>query len=314
MAVVVTGAAGFIGRTTVEVLLGAGYDVIGIDRRGPGVTAASYTHLTADLLSGEPAVAAALRAADAVIHLAGCPGVRDTGADITWRRHRDNVAATASVLDLVPAQTPLVVASSSSVYGGSVGGRPSAETDELRPKGGYATSKLHAETLCHERLLHGGIVAMARLFTVAGEGQRPDMALARWIEAARAGRPLQVYGSLDRTRDITDVRQAARALIALVERGICGPINVGTGVGHPLRELIDATAAAVGRPVFTSIVPAHPDEVSDTLADVRRLRAAIGFVPTTDLDELVRRQVAATLQPAEPEPGTSPVSGLAAVR
>lgn len=297
MALVVTGSAGFLGRVLVATALGAGHDVIGVDRR-PAVPAASgHTHLTADLLDGDPLVAAALATADAVVHLAGCPGVRDDRADVETHRYRDNVLAAAAVLAAVPRSTQVVVSTSSSVYGGSWTGRPSAEGDVLCPRGGYARSKARTEALCRAHLDSGGRVAIARPFTVAGEGQRADMALAGWIAAARAGRPLRVLGSLERTRDITDVRDVARVLLALLDAGAPGPVNVGTGTPHTLGALVEAVGAALGLAVRTRIEPAAPDEVADTLADTDRLRELIGFVPVTDLNALLARQVAATAEP-----------------
>lgn len=189
-----------------------------------------------------------------------------------------------------------MVTSSSSVYGGSAG-RPCAEGDPLRPRGGYARSKVQVEVHCAGRLRRGGAVTVARPFTVAGEGQRPDMALARWIEAARSGRPLMVFGCPERTRDVTDVAEVGRALLALTERGVRGVVNVGTGVGHPLGELAAAVGAALDAEVRTVVTPAAAVEVSHTLADTRRLRRLAGFVPRTDLPALVARQVAAA-QPA----------------
>ena len=162
MSVVVTGAAGFLGRALVASLAVDGIPVVAVDRRpppdGPGVTA-----LRADLLDRDPAVTEALRRADAVFHLAGRPGVRDTGAAADAARTRDNVHATAAVLATVPPGPPLVVTSSSSVYGGAAG-RPSRESDPLRPLGGYARSKVAVERLCA-----GRPVAVLRPFTVAGE-------------------------------------------------------------------------------------------------------------------------------------------------
>src|SRR5829696_8834613 len=138
MTVVVTGAAGFLGRALVADLLGDGIPVIGIDRRpapgpqahadrlhpdpagahpgpdrlhpdpagahpgpdrlhpDPGLTSAAWRELRADLLDPDPAVAAALRTADVVFHLAGRPGVRDAGPAAAAARARDNVAATAA--------------------------------------------------------------------------------------------------------------------------------------------------------------------------------------------------------------------------
>lgn len=293
MAAVVTGAAGFIGRALVRALLDAGTHVVGVDRRfqpgEPGLTV-----LTADLLDGDERVREALASADAVFHLAGCPGVREHGPDVELRRHRDNPLATASVLAPVPARTPLVVTSSSSVYGGTAGVRPCRETDRLQPRGGYARSKVLVERLCLQRLGSGGAVAIARPFTVAGEGQRPDMALARWVAAAREGRPLRVFGSLQRTRDITDVRDMARVLVVLAEAEARGIVNIGTGVGRRLAELVRTVGDVVEVEVRVSIESAAPEEASDTLAGTARLRRLAGFVPATDLGDVVARQAAAS--------------------
>ncbi len=296
MTAVVTGAAGFIGRHLVHALLDAGERVIGIDRE-PQEPRTGLTILTADLLDRDELVHAALASADVVFHLAGCPGVRDNRPDVRQRRHRDNVLATAAVLTAVPLATPLVVTSSSSVYGGARDGRPSAETDPVRPRGGYAESKVVVERLCHTRLRAGGVVAIARPFTVAGEGQRPDMALAQWIAAARAGRPLRILGSPDRTRDVTDVRDCVRALIALAEREVRGVVNIGTGVGHTLRALVAAVAAALDVEIRTYTAAADPAEAPDTRADTRKLARLVGFVPQTDLPALVARQARAHAAP-----------------
>lgn len=288
--VVVTGAAGFIGRHVVAALLDAGHPVTGVDRRRwaplPGEEAVS-----ADLL--DPAAAPLLGRAAAVVHLAGCPGVRDGRADADRWRLRDNVVAGQAVLDAVPRTTPLVVTSSSSVYGGA--GSPSApracrEDDVPAPRGGYARSKVVLEALCQSARATGRRVAILRPFTVAGEGQRPDMALARWIEAVREGRPVQVFGSLDRRRDVTDVRDVARAVVAALDADLDGLCNVGTGTTHRLGDLITAVTDAVGRPADVRIVDACPVEVAATRADTARCRARLGFVPATNLGTLVARQ------------------------
>ncbi len=298
MVAVVTGAAGFIGRTLVR-LLAEHSEVVGIDRL-PQSPVPGLTPVTADLLDADPVVLRALAGASVVHHLAGWPDVRDERPDVEHRRFRDNVLASAAVLAAVPPDTPLVVTSSSSVYGGTHGGRPSRETDRLHPRGGYARSKLLVEQLCDGRLQAGGAVTVVRPFTVAGEGQRPGMALARWIAAARAGEPLTVLGSPTRTRDITDVRQAAAALADLAGSGLRGTVNLGTGNSRSLAELVDAVSRVLGVDVCTRVVPAQHVEVSHTLADTRLLRRTIGWVPSTDLDALVAQQLTAdALRPAE---------------
>jgi nucleoside-diphosphate-sugar epimerase len=291
MSVVVTGAAGFLGRALVASLAADGIPVVAVDRRPPP-GAPGVTPLRADLLDGDSAVTEALRSADAVFHLAGRPGVRDAGPAADAARARDNVRATAAVLAAVPPGPPLVVASSSSVYGAAAR-RPSRETDELRPLGGYARSKAAVELLCA-----GRPVAVLRPFTVAGEGQRPDMALARWIAAVRAGDPIRVLGSPDRSRDVTDVRHVVRAARLAAERGVVGPLNVGTGRPRTLAELAAAVCRVLAAPAELVVAPAAAAEPAATWADTTRLARTLGFVPVTDLDAVVARQVAA----AAPEP------------
>ena len=230
-----------------------------------------------DLLDAE--AAAVLGHATAVVHLAGCPGVRDDRPDAGRWRWRDNVLATQAVLDATPRDVPLVVTSSSSVYGGA--GSPTApracrETDTRRPRGGYARSKAAVEDLCAAASAAGRPVGVLRPFTVAGEGQRPDMALARWIEAVRAGRPVHVFGSLDRRRDVTDARDVARAAAAALSRGLDGPCNVGTGTTHRLGDLLDAVVDVVGRPADVRVVPAAREEVAATRADTTRCHDVLG--------------------------------------
>ncbi|MHC8507020.1 NAD-dependent epimerase/dehydratase family protein [Pseudonocardia artemisiae] len=294
MVAVVTGSAGFVGRMLVSTLAQDG-PVIGIDRRRQAPTP-GVTTITADLLDHTPEVREALAGATVVHHLAGSPDVRDARPDAAQWRYRDNVLATGAVLAAVPMSTPLLVASSSSVYGGSRGGRPSAEDDRLRPRGGYARSKVVVEQLCTARAQAGGRVAVIRPFTVAGEGQRPGMALSRWIAAAQAGEPLRVFGSLRRSRDITDVGHAVRALVelgALAVQGCdIGTVNLGTGTPLRLGEIVAALGRVLDIDVRTVVEPAELVEVPHTLADTTRLRGLLGWAPQTDIDGLIARQVA----------------------
>lgn len=293
MSVVVTGAAGFIGRHVVTTLRSRGYTVVGIDRRrwtpGDGEEV-----LVTDVSAPDGDARQALAAADAVIHLAGCPGVRDRAPDVAQRRYRDNVLAGQRILDLTPADTPLVVASSSSIYGGSRDGRACHEDDPRRPLGGYARSKAALEERCDRRRASGGQIAVLRPFTVAGEAQRPDMAISRWLAAAVAGEAVTVLGSLDRVRDVTDVRDVAEGLVRAAEREVDTVCNLGTGRVHRLWEVIDAVTAVTGRRPPVRVVPAGTEEVPATRADTRRCARLLGFVPHTDLHALVVRQFAAT--------------------
>lgn len=289
MPVVVTGAAGFIGRHLVTALAARGHTVVGIDRRSAQLPA---TLVTADLTGPDAAVDDALHRADAVFHLAGIAGVRASGPAVDARRRRDNVEATRRVLSSVPLDVPLIVTSSSSVYGGSAG-VPCHESQPLNPRGAYAVSKVEVERLCAKRVSAGGLVCVARPFTVAGEGQRPDMAIAGWIAAALAGRPLSIFGSPDRTRDLTDVGDVVEGLVRMGQRGVRSTINLGTGTGRRLGDIAAAVHRAVGSDTGTVVAPAPYVEPAATLADTGRCAAMLGFTPATDLQALVGRQVAA---------------------
>jgi nucleoside-diphosphate-sugar epimerase len=303
VSVVITGSAGFIGRALTACLHAAGHRVVAIDRAADPSgrpTVDGVPVLTADLLDGDPLVETALREADAVVHLAGCSGVRDTTPGIEHRRRRDNVQATRRVAELVPPDVPLLVTSSSSVYGGARFGRASRESDLLHPRGGYARSKVGAEEVCAQRAAAGGHVLVARPFTVVGEGQRPDMALSRWSAAALAGDPLRVFGSLERTRDFTCVREVARGLTSLLDSGATGVVNVGSGAPRTLDEAVRALGAALGLDIAVEVEPAADIEVTDTWADVRRFESLTGFRPRTDLTDVVRRFVAALPRTSSP--------------
>jgi nucleoside-diphosphate-sugar epimerase len=296
--VVVTGSSGFIGTHLVGQLADRGADVVGLDRRLP-LPGAPGEHLPVELTDPgtRNRITAELRRADVVFHLAGRAGVRDCGPAVDSARRRGNGLAAVTVVGLTPPTTPLIVTSSSSVYGGAEvrNGEavPSHETDPLHPRGGYARSKVLVERLCAQRRARGGLVTVARPFTVAGPGQRPDMARARWIRAALDGAPAHVLGSLERRRDTTDVRQVARALADLAAHPDLDVVNIGTGTTVRLGDMLSAVVRAVARPVEIVFEPADREEPAVTRAHTARLERQLGWVPETDLDELVQAQVAA---------------------
>lgn len=302
---VVTGSAGFIGSHLVEALDHAGAGVVGLDRLAPAPGAAG-THLQVELTdrSTRSLVSKTLAGADVVFHLAGRGGVREGGPSVDAARRRDNPVAAATVVSLTPPDCRLIVSSSSSVYGGAriVGAHvvPSREGDPLEPRGGYARSKVLVEQLCRSRRDRGGDLTVVRPFTVTGPGQRPDMAVSRWLHAARAGLPLQVLGSMERRRDVTDVRDVARVLVELA--GHCGPdvVNVGTGQSVTLADLLEAVLEAVGRPAPIEILPADSMDPPATCADTTVLGATLGWVPVTHVGALVAAQLRAAVDARPP--------------
>lgn len=294
MRIVVTGSKGFIGSHLVARLRRDGAEVVGVDRRA--ADGGGDRRLDLSDPRHRDGVADVVGGADAVFHLAARPGVRDPAADAHQLRIRHNVVATRNLLEATPAEVPVVVTSSSSVYGSSirVDGvlRASREDDPLAPAGGYARSKVAVEALCEERRRSGGRVAVVRPFTVVGERQRPDMALAQWISAALEGRPLTLLGAADRVRDVTDVDDVVEGLIRVLVTGYEGVVNLGTGVGRTLSELVRAVTEVTGTPGPVVLRPGSSEEATATLADVTRCSSVLGFVPSTDVEGVVARMLA----------------------
>jgi nucleoside-diphosphate-sugar epimerase len=289
---VVTGSTGFIGTHLVAALVARDYRVTGIDRRSAAPVSGAE-HLTLDLVQAAPELLGDLVSdANLVFHLAALPGVRGSGPSIEEARRRDNVEAACALLSVVPLDVPVVATSSSSVYGTS-SGPGSSEDDPLRPMGGYARSKIAMEEACERHRARGGVVAVVRPFTVAGEGQRPDMAFSVWLRALRRGEPIRIFGSEERSRDVTDIRDVVEGLIRAGERGVDEPVNLGTGVGHRLIDLARTLIEVSGIEGEIVRTPVSTEDVDATRADTTRCRELLGLEPRTDLRQLLARQVEA---------------------
>ncbi|GII34630.1 NAD-dependent epimerase/dehydratase family protein [Planotetraspora mira] len=295
---VVTGAAGFIGSHLAQALLGHGVTVIGVDRRSaetdPSAAAnlaALHQHpgfipITADLSTC--AIEPLLLDADVVFHLAGIPGVRPSWGPRFHDYVACNILAAQRIMDAATLlRVPrLVVASSSSVYG-HTDGRPSTESDPVRPASPYAVTKLAEEQLC---LAHATrpdcatTVVALRYFTVFGPRQREDMVVHRILAAAVEGRPFPIYGDGSQRRDFTYVQDAVAATISAATAPIgSAVINVGAGTTFSLLDVIKHARYLTGRPVVTEHSPRRHGDVPATCADSAAARRLLGWVPSVDL-------------------------------
>ncbi|GIE80608.1 epimerase [Actinoplanes philippinensis] len=298
MRVVVTGAAGFIGGHLAPALAAAGHDVLAVDARSRGATPAGLAELArsgitvtdCDLVTGD---LGPLADADVVLHLAGRPGVRSSFGAGAADTRRDNVTATARLLDACAAGKPrFVLASSSSVYGDAC--RPCSEDDPIAPGSPYARSKSDAEALA-QRAADGGLpVVVLRYFSVYGPRQRPDMAFHRFIEAALDGSPAPLHGDGGQSRSFTFVDDVVDATI----RAALTPLPPGTvlNVGHPvtvrLRDALDRIGTLLGAPPPTVSAGAAPGDMTRTWAATARATELLGWTATTSLDEGLTEQIA----------------------
>lgn len=298
--IVVTGAGGFIGSAVVRRLLRDGDQVIAVD------VAASEERQADNLQSvqGHPALVVLgvdlldvdlgelLVGADAVVHLAGQPGVRTSWSD--FGRHLDrNVLLTQRILDAALGARcgRVVVASSSSIYGHDPG-RPSRETDPVRPLHPYGISKAAAEQVAAVYVERGVDVVCLRYFTVYGPRQRPDMAFHRLIDAASGGPAFPCYSSLDRVRDVTFVEDVVTATLAAVDADLSPGSICNVGGGSPVslfqvRELLARWTGGAVPVVHQAPVAGDPRRTS---ADLTRAVRLLQWSPSTPLDAGLRQQ------------------------
>lgn len=306
MRYLVTGSAGFIGRHVCSALLGGGNEVIGLDSYtdyydpvrkrantasfagAPGFTEVELDLTVApldDLLDG----------VDAVVHLAGQPGVRLSWAEGFATYVDRNVNASQRLLEAARRTrvSRLVLASSSSVYGNAAA-YPVTEGSPTSPFSPYGVTKLAMEHLAGAYVENWNVpVVMLRYFTVYGPAQRPDMALHRFIESTAAGEPVPVYGDGLQVRDFTYVGDVAAATIAASTSDLTPGtvLNIAGGSSATVAHLLDLVGSAVGRDVVVARLAPQPGDVRVTGAAIDRAQRQLGWGPEVTLDEGVARQV-----------------------
>ena len=306
MKYVVTGSAGFIGRHVCAELLAQGHDVVGIDsftdyydvaiKRTNAEWLASHARYWAvelDIASGR--LDNELDGSDAVIHLAGQPGVR-----LSWNEYfhvyvERNIVASQRVLEAArrTGVGRVVLASSSSVYGNAPR-YPTTEDSPTWPYSPYGVTKLAMEQLAWAYAENWGVpVTVLRYFTVYGPWQRPDMGMHRFIARAAAGEPVIVYGDGEQVRDFTYVSDVAAATVAAAT-GDMPPgslFNVAGGSSSTVNNVLKLVAENVGREVMTQREPEQPGDVRVTGGSIDRARRILGWEPAVPLAEGIKRQV-----------------------
>jgi len=303
MRVVVTGGAGFIGANLCRHLLEADgiTDVVVVDDLSSGNEAnldglAVTTHVGSILEDG--VLDTALAGASSVVHLAARASVPRSIADPV-ASHEANATGTLRVLEAVRrhAVPHVVAASSSSVYGANPT-LPKHEDLTLSPQSPYAASKLATETYTLAWANVWGFEALAfRFFNVFGPLQPAGHAYAAvvpaFVDAALAGRSVEVHGDGGQTRDFTYVDTVCTILTQAVtgEVGSDQPVNLAFGGRHDLLGVLSLLEEILGRPVERHHVETRAGDVRDSQADRSRLEALFPDVEPVSLEDGLRRTV-----------------------
>ncbi|RBY74811.1 UDP-glucuronate 5-epimerase [Blastococcus sp. TF02-09] len=321
---VVTGHAGFIGFHLAQRLLNQGNVVLGIDgmtdyydpqlkrdRLAQLRRTENFTHEERMLEHRDEIVALILRfQPDAIVHLAAQAGVRYS-LENPAAYIESNVLGTFTVLEAARQAKPkhLLMASTSSVYGGNQK-VPFAETDRTdAPISLYAATKKAGEDLAHSySSLHQLPTTAFRFFTVYGPWGRPDMALFKFVDAIQHGRAIDVYGNGEMRRDFTYIDDLVDGIVGLLDRppALGRPVSqldslsavapfrsVNIGGGNPvgLMDFIAAIEDSLGQKARANLLPMQTGDMVETYAEPALLEALIGRAPRTPLSQGVREFV-----------------------
>jgi UDP-glucuronate 4-epimerase len=301
MAILVTGAAGFIGFHLARALLRCGEAVAGADcltdyydvalKEARLAELAQFERFTMHRLDlADPEAAAALMAAvkpRAVVHLAAQAGVRYSLSHPFAYTHA-NVDGTLALLEAARLQADagapvghFIYASSSSVYGERPADRGFREDDPVdAPVSLYAATKRADELMsaCYVSLF-GLPMTGLRFFTVYGPWGRPDMAYFSFAEKMCAGETLQLFNHGRNLRDFTFIDDILPALMAMTDDAP-GPgarvFNIGGSQPVDTLALVAALEEALDIRAKTELVDPQPGDVSATWADTGALEAAYG--------------------------------------
>ena len=322
MAVLVTGAAGFIGAATTRALLERGDEVFGIDslndyydpalkrarierlqeQYGPRFRFERIDFSKSDELDG--AVSAGI---ESIVHLGAQAGVRYS-IEHPQAYVQSNLVGHCNMLELARHRgvRHLVYASSSSVYGSNKS-LPFRVDDRVdHPLSMYAATKKADELLSESyaslyRLPATGL----RFFTVYGPWGRPDMAMWIFTKALFAGEPLPLYNSGEMRRDFTYIDDIVRGVIACLDGppaddglvkagGSTAPhaiYNIGNSRSEDLMRVVQILEQSTGCKALLDPQPMQVGDVKETYADISAIERDHGFSPKTSIDEGVPRFV-----------------------
>ncbi|KAL7565130.1 hypothetical protein ACA910_021511 [Epithemia clementina (nom. ined.)] len=309
--VLVTGAAGFVGSHVSEFLLARGDRVIVLDEVNNYYNV-SIKESNLKLLQDKGGSQVVIYRGDIcnstlvqhifetekptwVVHLAARAGVRPSILDPFVYIH-SNIQGTTRLLEMSIQYKVVnfVMASSSSVYGGSKSTLFDEHENVDFPISPYAASKRVTEllgTYYHSRF--GLSITALRFFTVYGPRGRPDMAPFKFIDWTARGKPIQQYGNGSSSRDYTYIDDIVAGVVGALDRPapIYQNVNLGKGSGTSLSQFVELVAKYVGKQPEIQVLPDQPGDVPYTCANVTRAHAMLNYTPTIPFEAGIAKTV-----------------------
>lgn len=306
---IVTGAAGFIGARTAEMLIEQGHTVVGIDNMNDAydprmkeyrlkkLQAMSGFEFIRDDISDRGILtrhtSLLTRPFDAVINLAARAGVRFS-VENPWVFLEANVMGTLNMLEFCRQHgcKKFILASTSSIYGANPP-YPTPETaSSSEPLQPYAASKKGAEAIAHSyHYLYGIDVTIVRYFTVYGPAGRPDLAMFRFVQWITEGNPVRVNGDGEQSRGFTYIDDIAHGTIQALKPVGYEVINLGGHEVITINELIKLIEEITGKRAIVEYGPPNLADMFTNWANVNKAGELLGWEPRVGLREGVRRIV-----------------------
>lgn len=318
--VLVTGAAGFIGFHLSKRLLDSGFKVVGIDNLN-NYYEVTLKHTRLDILSrianfsfhkvgledkSGVDVIFQNEKFNYVVNLAAQAGVRYSLQN-PYAYFESNLSGFLNILEACRHNSVehLVYASSSSVYGANTKMPFSVHHNVDHPISLYAATKKANELMAHTySSLYKIPTTGLRFFTVYGPYGRPDMALFLFTKAILEGKAIDVYNNGKMRRDFTYVDDIVEGIVRLLPTIPQGDptwnrmepdpassfapyrvFNIGNSKPVELLHFIEVLEAKLGEKAIKNLLPIQPGDVPETFADIDALEKAVGFRPSTSIDE-----------------------------
>jgi UDP-glucuronate 4-epimerase len=228
-----------------------------------------------------------------VINLAALPGQR-----LSWSHLPDytksNFLGVGNLLKtvVVAQKIPFLQISTSSVYGKIASG---SENQLLEPFSPYGVTKRAAEDLIHSyKSNHDLTYTIFRLFSVFGPGQRPDMAVHKFLKLIDDGQEVQVFGDGNQSRSMTDVTQVSKSILNLI--GLNDTLdkssvyNISGGSSITVLDLISICERIVGKTAKINFIARPAGDQLETRGNTSRAEKELGFDPRLEIEDVVARQ------------------------
>ena len=324
MKILVTGAAGFIGYHLIESLLKDGHEIIGLDNfnsyydvslkraRINNINHTQFSLLEIDLVDKKNLISLFEKNDfDVVVNLAAQAGVRYSLTN-PEKYIESNIIGFTNILETCRHNeiANLVYASSSSVYGMNFEVPFDEDHSVDHPVSLYAATKRSNELMAHtySHLFNLPTTGL-RFFTVYGPWGRPDMALFLFTKAILDGKPIQVFNDGKMIRDFTYIDD----IVSGIKGAILNPskaternndklksstssapyriFNLGNNQPVTLENFINAIEVSTGKKAIKEYLPMQPGDVQKTFANIDKAAKCLGFVPSTSIEEGVKKFV-----------------------